>query len=197
MSSLSISSVSPDGRPPRLRQSAGVTLAEAAVVLGAVAVLISISVPSMAEWTVSLQRNDLANTMLLNLYRARNEAVKRNGRVALCKSADGAMCATVGGWEQGLIVFVDGNNNGHRDAGEVLIHREPALPTGWRLVGNASVRDRIGYGAEGMTRMESGAFQAGSIVLCRESAEPHEGRQIIVNSSGRPRVQKVAVDSCP
>ncbi|WP_427911751.1 GspH/FimT family pseudopilin [Ramlibacter sp. MMS24-I3-19] len=167
------------------------------VTLSVVGVLMGLGAPSLSEWASSARRTDLANAMLANLHRARSEAITRNSRVTLCKSGDGALCATSGAWDQGLIVYEDRNNNGVRDPAEPLLHREGPLPAGWRLFGNASVRDRISYGPEGMTRMESGAFQAGTIMLCQSSAAATEGRQIIVNSSGRPRVQRALLDSCP
>jgi type IV fimbrial biogenesis protein FimT len=42
----------------------------------------------------------------------------------------------------------------------------------------------------------SGAFQAGTFTVCRQSAAAVQGRRIIINAGGRPRVQKVNLESC-
>ena len=46
----------------------------------------------------------------------------------------------------------------------------------------------------GATKLVGGGFQAGTLTLCRQSGRAGEGRQIILNAVGRPRVQKVALE---
>ena len=45
---------------------------------------------------------------------ARSEAIKRNQRVAICPSDDGEQCSG-NQYENGWIVFVDGNSNNSRE----------------------------------------------------------------------------------
>jgi type IV fimbrial biogenesis protein FimT len=116
--------------------------------------------------------------------------------VAICKSADGETCSSAGGWEQGWIVFHDLNNDGLRQAGERRIERFAALPAGFRLVGNFSVAQFVSYSGNGATRTPAGAFQAGTLTVCRVSPEAAEARQIVINAIGRPRVQKVMLPHC-
>ncbi|HZY19494.1 MAG TPA: GspH/FimT family pseudopilin [Ramlibacter sp.] len=160
------------------------------------AVILGVAVPNMSGWLASMQLGDLSNSFVANLQLARSEAIKRNARVAICKSADGSACAADGDWAQGLIVFHDANNNAAREPHEVLIYRGQRFPPGWRLSGNASLRDYVGYGPDGMTRMESGAFQAGTLTLCRPAQGAADGRQIVINAGGRPRVQRTVVAAC-
>ena len=144
----------------------------------------------------SVQLSSASNDLLAGLLMARSEAIKRNGRVVLCKSADGISCAGTGGWEQGWIVFHDGNNNGTRDGGEEIIQRAQALSADLRVTGNLNVARYVSYAPTGATRLVGGGFQAGTITLCRQSAEGGEARQIVLSSSGRPRVQKTLVGAC-
>jgi type IV fimbrial biogenesis protein FimT len=138
----------------------------------------------------------LASDLLSHLHVARSEAIKRNGRVALCKSADGRTCAAGGGWEQGWIVFHDGDNDGDRAAGEPLISVMGALPAGWRLAGNQNVARYISFHPNGGTRLVSGGFQAGTLTLCRAASGATEASQVVINANGRPRLHKATVDSC-
>ena len=176
--------------------SRGFTLTELLVILTIVAVLATVGMPSMADIIGSIRLSSASNVFLSNLHLARSEAIKRNGRVVLCKSADGVSCAGGGGWEQGWIVFHDANNNSALDSGEAVIERAHPLAGDLRLTGNFSVARYVSFVSTGGTRLVSGAFQAGTLTLCRQSASGGEARQIVLNAAGRPRIQKVAVDTC-
>ncbi|GAC1390668.1 MAG: hypothetical protein NVSMB34_04500 [Variovorax sp.] len=129
------------------------------------------------------------------MHLARSEAIKRNGRVALCKTVEGVTCATTGGWEQGWIVFSDTNDNGVRDAGEPVIERIEPFPS-MRVTGNTPVSKYVSYVGTGRTKLIGGGFQAGTVTVCAEPGTSDEARQIIVSSVGRPRVQKVSASAC-
>jgi len=174
----------------------GFTLIEMLIVVAVTAVLMSIAVPSMDATIRSIRLTSASNVFVSGLHLARSEAIKRNGRVVLCKSADGAVCSASGGWEQGWIIFHDANNNGVHDSTETIIQREAALAANLRFVGNLSVARYVSFAASGATRLVGGGFQAGTLTVCNHSADPGEGRQIILNAVGRPRVQKAAVSFC-
>jgi type IV fimbrial biogenesis protein FimT len=174
----------------------GFTLIELMIVLAVASELLGAAVPAMTSTIKSVQLSSASNELLAGLFLARSEAIKRNGRGVICKSADGATCTASGGWEQGWLVFHDANNDGSRDAGEAIVKQAQPLAGDLRVNGNLSVARYISYGADGGTRFASGGFQAGTITLCVRSADAGEARQIIVSSSGRPRVQKSRVEHC-
>lgn len=177
-------------------QSGGFTVIELLVILAVIAVVMTVGMPAMASIRDSSQLNSTANDFLSSLYLARSEAIKRNSRGTMCKSADGEACTSAGAWEQGWIVFHDVNNNAIRDADEALIQRTAALPEDWHMSGNLNVSRYISYSPTGKTHLISGAFQAGTITLCRESTGATNARQIIINAAGRARVYKTTVSSC-
>jgi type IV fimbrial biogenesis protein FimT len=144
----------------------------------------------------AIKLSSLSNNFVSQLYLARSEAIKRNGHVVICKSADGATCSVDGGWEHGWIVFHDTNNNGLREVGESLIQRGEALPDGYRLAGNQNVGHYISFNPVGITQLSSGAFQAGTLTLCPPSSDHVDARQVVINTAGRPRIQKTTVESC-
>lgn len=161
------------------------------------AILMRVAVPAMTGVMDAVKLASASNTFLYTLHLTRSEAIKRNGRVVLCKSATGLSCVADGSWEQGWIVFHDANNNVMLDAGEEIIRREGALPSNFSLTGNTPVAKYISYTPSGTTKLSSGAFQAGTVTLCRQSSSSVEARQIIVSSTGRPRILKVTVSACP
>lgn len=181
----------------KLQQSnIGFTLIELMVVLAVMTILLTQAIPAMTGVMASGKLATLSNSFLSNLYLARSEAIKRNARVVLCKSATGLTCAAEGGWEQGWIVFPDVNNNAALDSGEAIILREQALPSSLRLTGNAPVEDYVSYSHVGATKWTSGAFQAGTFTLCNQSLSNGKARHIIISSTGRPRIEKTTIEEC-
>lgn len=181
---------------PQPASQRGFTLIELMMVIAVMVVLVPISVSSLAEITDSIKLTSASNSLLSHILYARTEAIKRNNRVVLCKSTDGVACAAAGGWEQGWILFHDANNNGAREEPETLVHHEAALSGNLKFTGNLNVARYLSFAPSGATRLVGGGFQAGTLTLCRESAEAGEGRQIILNAVGRPRIQRVIVQSC-
>jgi type IV fimbrial biogenesis protein FimT len=184
------------GQRPLHAHTGGFTLLELLVAVTAALVLLLVAAPSMSAVINSMKLTSASNDLMSHMYLARNEAIKRNGRVVLCKSSNGTSCATSGGWEQGWIVFHDTNNNGVIDGGELVIARQQALPGALRLTGNQNVAKYVSFEASGATKTIGGGFQAGTLTLCRQSAASNEARQIILNAVGRPRVQKLQIASC-
>ena len=176
--------------------SSGFTLIELLVTIALVATLLAISLPSMARYVASVRLTTASNEFFSALVLARSEAIKRSSRVVLCKSADGATCAAAGGWEQGWIVFDDANDDGVRDADERLIAHRQMLEGGVRMTSNLNVARYISFTPSGNTQLVSGAFQAGTVTICRESASAAPGRQIVLSAVGRPRIRTVELQSC-
>jgi type IV fimbrial biogenesis protein FimT len=181
---------------PRFSFAQGFTLIELLTVVAVVAVLAGIAAPSLSAVVDSVRLNGASESLATDLRYGRTEAIKRGRRVVLCKSADGASCATSGGWEQGWIIFEDGNNNALREASEPLIQRQSALASTLSLTGNQSVAAYVSFASTGGTKLIGGGFQAGTLTVCKHSAESGEARQIILNAVGRLRVQKSAVQFC-
>ena len=181
---------------PSRRACRGFSLTELMVTLAVLSTLLTLAIAGWSSVANSMKLTALSNTFLSQLHTARSEAIKRNARVAMCKSPDGIVCVTTGGWEQGFLVFHDANNNGKRDAQELIVYRIAALPSGFRLSGNVNVAKYVSFSGDGATHLMSGAFQAGTLTLCRESLSMSEAREIIINSVGRPRIRKTTVPMC-
>lgn len=149
----------------------GFTLTKLLVVLTIVALLATVAMPSMAAVIDSIRLGSASNVFLSNLQLARSEAIKRNSRVVLCMSANGVVCASTGGWEQGWIVCHDANNNGAFENGEAIIERVQPLAGGIKFTGNLSVAKYVSFvSTGGGSKLVSGAFLAGTFTLFQQSA---------------------------
>ena len=174
----------------------GFTLVEAVVVMAILSVLLSIAVSWAVTFADSMRLTSQVNVYLSAIHLTRSEAIKRNSRMTLCKSADGLSCTEGGGWQQGWIIFHDPNHNAVKDVAEAIVHQSPAFPAHFQLVGNSNVANYVSFDTTGRTLLASGAFQAGTLTLCRHSVLGGEARKIVINSAGRARVQKIVVSTC-
>lgn len=180
----------------RRRSARGLSLAESLVTVCICATLVAVAVPSWQSATHSMKLSSISNSFAAFVHLARSEAIKRNARVVLCKSAQGAACESGGSWAQGWIVFHDANNNGKADAGEQVIGSAGALPHGYRFSGNTPVAAYLSYTGVGTSKTTSGAFQAGTFTLCRDGDSPAEAREIAINALGRPKIRKATLAGC-
>ena len=180
----------------------GFTLLELIVTLAVVAIVLTMGIPSFQALIRDNRLIALTNEFIGAMHLTRSEAIKRNHRVTLCKSADGMRCAIDGGYEQGWIVFDDPNNNVDvdTDAHETVIQvfQGSSTNTGMTLQGNTPVRKYVSYDGMGFSRLAGGGFQAGSLTVCHAP----DARYIVINSVGRVRTatsrpSNTSPPSCP
>lgn len=177
-------------------RNGGFTLIELMTALALAAVLQSLAAPVFADLIGSVRVSTGVNALLSSLVMARSEAIKRHGRAVICKSASGQTCSASGGWEQGWLVFHDANNNSALDPGEAVLLRQPAMPAPVRVLGNAPLARYVSFTPQGTTEYVSGAFQAGTLTVCAESARSVPARQIVISSSGRMRAVRTQLSGC-
>ncbi|MDQ5910155.1 MAG: type fimbrial biosis protein FimT [Pseudomonadota bacterium] len=184
---------------PVVHLQKGFTLLELIVTLAVAAIVLTMGVPSFQALIRNSRLVTLTNEFIGAMHLTRSEAIKRNHRVTLCRSADGRECTDSGGYEQGWIVFDD-----HLDldtvveTGETVIRVFQGASTGMTLRGNTPVQKYVSYDALGFSRLAGGGFQAGSLTVCHAP----DARYIILNSVGRVRTASsrppnTSPPSCP
>lgn len=161
--------------------AAGFTAVELMVTLAIVGILLPIAVPSLSDATLGSQLSSNANRLAASATLARSEAIKRNASVVVCMSADGASCASSGGWEQGWVML----------RGATVLSREQAANTGFELNVSPASATSITFDATGV-----GSTQA-TFTVCRGS--PNVGtreRVVTVSATGRATVAKTSSGTC-
>lgn len=179
------------------KKNCGTTLVELLVVLAIAAIVLSMSAPSFHSLIASMRLKAVSELMVAHLHFARSEAIKRNARVVLCKSTDGKQCVSMGGWEQGWIVFHDANDNAQVDSQETILLQQSALADTIRFSGNTNIARYVSYTPDGRANLLSGAFQSGTFTLCTHSDTATQAMQIFISKPGSVRVAKVNLDACP
>ena len=177
----------------QLNANRGFTMIELLVTIAIMGILAAVATPSFNSALISYRLTTISNTFVASAQLARSEAIKRNSRVTMCKSADGTTCSTTGGWQQGWILFQDTDNNAAKAPTEELIQAQVALPANFLTIGGDNY---ISYTASGGSELTTGAFQATSLKLCNSSGVTNSAREMFINSAGRLRVQQITMATC-
>lgn len=181
------------GRAP-LRRPRGFTLVELMVGLAIIGVLLLVAVPSFNDAILSNKLSSVSNSFSAGVALARSEAIKRNATsaapVKMCRSSDGAQCATSGSWQQGWIIFNDLDNDGALDSAETLLLRQGELPRGFVLTGDSYDVRFLGTGL--IDPAVALAFKA-----CRYSPSVgSQDRAIAIGVTGRVSITTTATGTC-
>jgi len=163
------------GMPPGLK-ARGFTLIEMMTAIFILAVLVSLTIPSFREATLSSRLSGFANDIVASTQLARSEAIKRNVTVTLCASSDGETCDDPAGWEAGWIVVADeGGTN------EALIHHHPALPQEFRMAQTGGV-------ASVLFPPTVVAGNEVTLTVCRAEPEGSQERVVTITAARNARV---------
>ena len=164
---------------PQSRHS-GFTLIELLVALSVLAILLALAAPNLQALARNNRLTGLTNDLVSTLNLARSEAVKRGGRITVCKSANpGAaapICSTSANWRDGWLVFLDTSGTvGVFDGTDVR------LKVGQPAGGNATITPGTAF-ANFVSYLPSGASSASAnMVVCLETVS----RTISINTTGR------------
>ena len=151
--------------------AAGFTLLELVITIAVLAILLALAVPM---FTSTINNNRLAaqaNELVTSLQLANSEAVRRNARITVCPSTDGATCAASGPWT-GWLTIVASNNEVLRSA----IAKPPLQVT--------STVNSVTYRGDGLARDAAGALLAANFTVCIPTGQPAENQRIVGMVSG-------------
>ncbi|SEK69056.1 type IV fimbrial biogenesis protein FimT [Pseudoxanthomonas sp. GM95] len=164
------------------RRIAGFSLIEATVVMAVASIGLAVGLPSYSS-VIQHQRESAATNLLSSfMASARSTAVTYHMPTVVCPNDGNNQCRDDSDWTQGWIMFYDANGNHRPDGPDDLLRVEagPRDP-GLRII-STSGRPRV-------TFLPSGSA-GGSNLTIRLCRDQHARAAVIVNRSGRTRVEK-------
>ena len=153
------------------RTQRGFTLYELLITFLIVGVVLTIGVPNFRAFTQNSRMTSTANDFHAAFQMARSESARAKANITICASADpmGAGANCDGTWDQGFIVFIDGDGDLLRaGAAETVLRAHPASDTtvNLRVANDARY---FSYSSAGLGRGNVGGQPAVSqIVICDE-----------------------------
>ena len=176
--------------PSRLRQI-GVSLFEVITTLGIASIVGVTALPAMLDLIANQHMTTAVNEFVTDLVVTRATAIAQGRTVILCPGTPTLGCADTKDFTNGLIVFVDSDEDNEFTPGaETLVRVAAALPRGVSAKKNG-MHTRIEYRATGWS-----PGMMTSVTFC-DTRGPAHGRRVTVNMGGRPYVARKQLNGSP
>lgn len=172
--------------------------------LAVAAILVTMAVPSFSVFVKNNRLITQTNDFVTSLNLARSEAIRRGGRVTMCKSSDQVSCAGSGNWNIGWIVFADVLGTGvvTAPATNILRVHGPLSGSDVTLKGGTGLSSYISYASSGATQQIGGgvtATQSGYLSMCDDRGLVSQAEGIQIGVTGRvsaASLTSIAAASC-
>ena len=169
-------------RRVNLEHERGFTLIEMMIAFTILAILVTVSAPSIRDMVLNGRLTSQATELMADLALARSEASRRGVRVAICKNATGGTantaCSTTSAWTDGGLIFVDTNNDGSLTGGETLLRVHQALPAGSVLTATPTANFV-------QARPSGNITPAGTVFKMCDTRTGNVGRSVTIAATGR------------
>jgi len=179
------------------KMNTGFTLIELIVAVAVAGIVMGIAIPSFQSSIKNNRITSETNRLVSDIQLSRSEAMKRNARVILCRSAaptaSTPTCSgTANTWTTGWLVFVSGDTNStYQPATDTLLKIAQPVAGSITIKTNSTSNNNLEFNADASTN-EVGSTARFSI--CDDRGINY-GKQLDVPPVGRPRL-KSTVSSC-
>ena len=158
----------------------GLTLIELLVVLALVVLLAMQGLPAMSGLREASRASASANQIIRAIAIARHQAITTNADVTVC-AGSAAGCHGRSDWHRGILIYLDRNHDGIRDANEATLH----VLAGWSHDGRMTWRGFRSRPYLRFTRRGYTQWQNGSFTYCPGTNDVRYARRIVLNAAGR------------
>jgi type IV fimbrial biogenesis protein FimT len=168
----------------------GFTLIELMVAIGLAALLLSMAVPALDQFTTNARQTGAINDFVSSMHIARNTAITTNARVTVCASSQGFWCDGVT-WDQGWIAFTDRNGNQAVDGTDRILSASGGIDG--LDIQSGEFGQVLQYRPNGRVNNVTATGSSGQFTVCDHRGED-KAKVVIVELSGRPRLSKLRAD---
>jgi type IV fimbrial biogenesis protein FimT len=182
----------------------GFTLIELIVTVAMAAIIMSQAVPAFRNMAANNRITSQLNELVTAINLGRSEAIKRNVRVVLCRSANPtASSPSCGGtantWTTGWLLFASGDSNNTYQAGtDTLIRVGDAARTGIQIRTNSTSNHNLEINSNGSTN-ENGGTAVFAVCDDRNGDGDYDeqwGKQIQVTPTGHVQLIISPIPNC-
>ena len=165
----------------------GMTLIEGLSVVSIIALSLTIAAPAVHDLSQRWGHTTTEMNLQAFLRQSRAAAVSSLRDVVVCGVSEGDHCKPDGEWHQGVMSFVDNNENHRRDSGDELVR--VFAPRAGNI---RSAKESLLYNALGGGDM-------GRLEVCTNLSSGYSLSSIYISLSGRSRVSnnRFASGRCP
>jgi type IV fimbrial biogenesis protein FimT len=161
------------------RSRRGFTALELLVTMAVIAILLTVGVPAVRNYSWNLRMQAALTTLQSDLKLARGRAISHNTQTVICPAASADDCSGRSAWQEGWIVFGDLNSDHRKQVGEPLVRHADA--TAFLNISSADSRSFLRFYPNG-----SAPGSNATILFCDTRGATHAG-VITVSNSGRIR----------
>jgi len=177
---------------PTIVGSAGLSVIEVLILLAVLAVVVLIAVPGSSMLLESYRLKSTSSELVDGLNLARSEAIRRASTVRVCPSSNGRFCREDGRWNEGWLVFSDGNGDGVVQEIELLQSFEGPDPH-VHILANGAARNSAAFTMSGLVGDEG--VREGEFVICHEG-DGEDSRTIAIDADGWVSVSSMPNPAC-
>jgi type IV fimbrial biogenesis protein FimT len=162
------------------------TLLELMVTVVVIGIMAAVAMPSFREMTERSRLTAAANDIVAALQTARMEAIRRNARVELCPTTDGASCSG-SDWSRFAVIARKGDE-------DIQVRDVRLSGVTLRASNQVASENLIAFGADGFARI--GTAQSGAISACSTRLEGANAVDVSINVSRVSTLKRPGGASC-
>lgn len=171
----------------------GISAIEFLIGVAAVGVILLLTVPSVSTMIQSHYLNSTVSDLASSLKLAKNEAERRHSTVRLCPSSDGITCQQIGDWNNGWLLFSDGNEDGKPQEIELIQVHEPVGDM-IRILASGALSDSPAFTLAGLTSKHN--LKSGEFTVCSRDSDASPRSKIVVSLDGDISLVKNDKNNC-
>lgn len=170
------------------KKCSGVSLIELTIGLAILGILVGFGVPFFQNFIISNRLTSQANELLAAYQVARAEAIRLNGPVRLCRTANATSVTCAGGgranWTAWIVIRPDNSE---------VLQRGVVRPNLTVLSSPAITNDIVVFRSDSLPRTEAGAALIGTLQVCAAVASPAENARRMRISLSRALIETASV----